>query len=445
MGAIVVALSIVLLRLPVLMGGDSPTTPESLLPLLPFMGVAAFRLMEPVEKFRRARHLGLTILFLLLIVIAGWRAIGPATGYTSHQWRIDTITYVTLAIFGFVIFVRDDLPQRVRAARLALVFAPAVYVAANAILLLGGITTNRVPPPEAKNPAEILGLFGISHLRTFFPLGVGVNTFGITIGAALCMSLVLALRARGRARRFAIAATVISGYAMLLADSRGPLFSALAASFLVVLAGRRFAGRLNRLPFLIPASPFIVFAVLGLLSNSFVAVDVQGRGALATGSNRLYIWKPILNLLGRFDPSQIFGYGAYGQITSGATRGYLYLFRGYSYVPAAHNFVLQTTLDIGYVGLIIVIALMVVSIRSFAEASKVGDVAASALLGGTVYLVLAGFTEAAPTIYSTEAFFFFILLLMAASRISDVPADEQVLASPTSHQPYPSSTTQTQS
>jgi O-antigen ligase len=196
----------------------------------------------------------------------------------------------------------------------------------------------------------------------------------------------------------------------------------------VVLAGRRFAGRLNRLPFQIPASPFIVFAILGLLSNSFVAVAVQGRGALATGSNRLYIWKPILNLLSHFDAAQIFGYGAFGQITSGATQGYLYLFRGYTYVPAAHNFVLQTTLDIGYVGLIIVIGLMVVSIRSFAEVSKLGDLGASALLAGTVYLVLAGFTEAAPTIYSTEAFFFFILLLMAGSRVSDVPGDEPVVA-----------------
>jgi O-antigen ligase len=428
MGAIVVALSIVLLRLPVLLGGDSPTTPESLLPLGPFMGMTAFRLMEPVEQYKRARHLGLTILFLLLIVVAGWRAIGPATGYTSHQWRIDTITYLTLAVFGFVMFVRDDNQQRVRTARLALVFAPAVYVAANVFLLIGGVTTNRVPPPEAKNPAEILGLLGITHLRTFFPLGVGVNTFGITIGAALCMSLVLVMRARGSLRQLAIAATTTSAYAMLLADSRGPLFSALAASFLVVLAGRRFAGRLNRLPFLIPASPFIVFAILGLLSNSFVAVAVQGRGALATGSNRLYIWKPILNLLSHFDAAQIFGYGAFGQITSGATQGYLYLFRGYTYVPAAHNFVLQTTLDIGYVGLIIVIGLMVVSIRSFAEVSKLGDLGASALLAGTVYLVLAGFTEAAPTIYSTEAFFFFILLLMAGSRVSDVPGDEPVVA-----------------
>jgi hypothetical protein len=417
---VVVAFSIVLLRLPVLIGSGSPESRQGLVRLLPFVLVIFARLIEGGDGRRRPAAVLLGGVFLLMIVAAEWRAIGSATGIPFHQWQTDTITYAIVAAFGFVLFIRDSDKERVRSAMMALCFAPAVYVATNVVLRFGGVKPHGVRPLVPQGNAQMLGYLGVHRPRTFFPLTEGVNSFGIVIGLSLVPAIVLAARSKGRARRWAIAAIVSSGYAILLTDSRAATSAAVGAALLVLLLGRKVTvSRLKGVAFLIPASPVIVFGALSLLATGGIAGGGQNR-SLATGSNRLFIWKPILNLLQHPDPSQIFGYGAYGQIASGAAQGYQYLFTDTVLTPGAHSFALQTILDTGYVGLAVVVTLFVLNIRTFADASHRGSVAGSLLLAMTLYLLLIGFTEATPMIYTPEIFMFFILSLAAGTGIATV-------------------------
>jgi O-antigen ligase len=416
---LVTAFSILILRLPVLLGGDNPSTRQSVIFLLPLLVAGTVRFVGAGTPRPAPPRLTIFAVYLLLIVVAGWRGIGADTGYSSHQWKIDALTLCSVAFYGYAVFVRDGDDARVRKQLLALCFAPGIYIGANVLLRSIGVSSgDRVPPPEAHDPDRMLRFFGISHLRTLFPLGVGVNTFGITVGVAVCACLILALRTQGRVRVAALGLGVLSVIAILLADSRGPLLAALGAAGVVALLGKRFGRRVNRLALLIPLSPAIVFGALSLLSHSALTVDAQGSGALATGTTRLFVWQPIVNVLRHVSADRFLGLGAYGHIRSGAYLQYEFLFSGYHYVPAAHNFVLQSALDIGYIGLAVSIALFVVVIRAFADATRAGSAAGATLLASALYLVLVGFTEAAPTVYSPEALFFFLLLALAASRWS---------------------------
>lgn len=423
MSAFVVALSLLFLRSHILVGDDAATTVQ-LVVLLPFLGVITVRLMEPSSHRGNHRQLALTTLFLVTTVVAGWRAVGAQTGYSNQQWVVDTFTYAVVGTFAYCVFVRDANNDRVRRAMLALVFAPAIYVAANVLLRSLDVVSQGHTPPEAVNPAQMLGWLGISHLRTFFPLSAGVNSFGIFAGIALCGCCVLAIRATGRVRLWGVLGTGAGGYGVLVADARGSMAAALTAVAVVLLLSRRFGRSLGRLGLLIPISPILVLGALALLSSSALSGDVQGRGSFASGSNRLYIWEPIFESLDSFNIDQLFGFGAYGQITSGVAQGYAYLFQGYAVVPGAHNLVFQTILDVGYFGLVLLVALFALTIRSLARTEQKGLVASSALLTAVIYMVFIGFTEAVPTVYSIECHFLFVMILIASARASELVGPE---------------------
>src|SRR6202034_1358919 len=88
---------------------------------------------------------------------------------------------------------RSERHQRL----LALLCAPAVYVAANAILHLDGAVSqaslSRVTASVAANtPATLLGKLGIGALRVEFPLAESINDFGIIAASVLASMAVLA-------------------------------------------------------------------------------------------------------------------------------------------------------------------------------------------------------------------------------------------------------------
>jgi hypothetical protein len=416
LSAIVVALSVALLRSPILAGGDSPTTVQQLVVLLPFLGVIVVRLTEPSARAANHLRLALTALLLVVTVVAGWRAIGPQTGYSNQRWLIDGVTYAVAGSFAYCVFVRDANIERVRTARLALVFAPAIYVAANVLLRGLDITPQSRTPPETLNPGQMLGWLGTSHLRTFFPLSSGVNSFGIFAGLAFSGCFILAVRASGWVRLWAGMGAGLGVYAILVADARGSMAASLTAVAVVWLLSKRFGRSLGRLGLLIPVSPILVLGALALLSSSALSGDVEGRGSFASGSNRLYIWEPVFDSLGHFSIKQLFGFGAYGQISSGVAEGYAYLFQGYTVVPGTHNLMFQTILDTGYLGLVLLVAVFALTISSLAGTQNKDLAVTNALLAVMIYFVFIGFTEAVPTVYSIECHLLFLMVLIASAR-----------------------------
>jgi O-antigen ligase len=171
------------------------------------------------------------------------------------------------------------------------------------------------------------------------------------------------------------------------------------ASFSV---GRRFLGA--GLVALLPLSPFLVIGVAGLLANTGAVAALSRTGNdVVTATGRLYIWRPVISFLEHPHAEQLIGYGANGQVTSGVSASYAYLFMSDQTVSnpttvTTHNIVLQTILDYGYIGLVVIGALVAVAVTRLWRASRRYPASPfPAVLALFTVIMLNGMTEALPS------------------------------------------------
>jgi O-antigen ligase len=139
---------------------------------------------------------------------------------------------------------------------------------------------------------------------------------------------------------------------------------------------------------------------------------------LATGNGRIYIWQATQRQLEHSDIFHLlFGFGADGQVTSGASLQYAYLFEGTPnpLLVHVHNLALQTLLDMGIVGLVLLVVTVVIAIARPEATNRLspgGPVAV--LLAGALMLFVTGATETSPT-YRTQDTLVFAMLLFSVS------------------------------
>jgi O-antigen ligase len=308
---------------------------------------------------------------------------------------------------------RSRWPEYIRLAVLA---APAVYVTVNVLMSLAHVAAPNYSAPSSYGSAQILALLGFHSSRATFPLALSPNSFGVGGGAAVVTAVVLAVRFR-RSRRIriaAIAAAAIAFYCVLATDSRGSLVAVVVAILCALWLPRSRAGRaLLFVPVVVlVVSPWFVLDLAHWLGENSALGGALSRTAstLGTASDRQFVWSPALQLIHQMPSSLIFGYGSFGQTTSGVSAGYAYLFHGQAQAAATtslHNLMLQTVFDSGLVGFAAFVGIVWVSVRRLARTATVEPTAAAAL-AGVLYFVLAGYTEATPAIYSPDALVAFI-------------------------------------
>jgi O-antigen ligase len=419
----IVVLAIVWLRLPAAFGIAPPTSIRilALIPLL--VGVVVLLpLKRPVGK---TSMLGVLVaLFVLIVIVSIFRGESAGAYETFHQVIYDAVGICLLAGLGYLYFATAlNVAERERRLFI-LCCAPGAYVAINVALHLGGIkvATSAGEPTTVLNagtPAELLGLFGIHSTRVLFPFADGVNNFGDIAGVALVTSTILALRTTGPARRYPIVLLLAALYGLFATDARGALLSSLGATALILVLGRRrvVAG----IAIFVPFTTAIVRFVLGIVaSTSLVGTFSREGDNLLTASNRTVIWNAVDNFLTSSSPSQLYGYGANGQISSGASLGYEHLFAAAAHPSqyTAHNFMLQTVLDTGYIGLLVFVLLLYLAARRLQRVVALHDsIGSRALLGVLIFVVFAGATDSTPMIYTPETLYFFLLIVTCAAAV----------------------------
>jgi O-antigen ligase len=429
-------LAIVWLKLPVVFGSTPPTNVR-VLALVPLMvGIAVLLPLRRPDRFVSFQG-ALVGLFTLLIIIELFRGESAGVyGSTVLRAYYEAAAICLLLVFGYLYFA-TALSGRERDRRMFILCCiPGVYVATNvAMRIVGFHSPSSVA--AAGTPAQLLGLVGIHTSRVLFPLADGVVNFGDTVGVALAASAILAIRVAGRQRLIAILLLMASAYALLATDARGALLCAIAATILALIIGRHRV--LACLAFLVPATTAIVSFVLGVVAQTSLVGTFSRQGDdLVTATNRTFIWHAILHFLSHPSLTQLYGYGANGQISSGANLGYDYLFYGTpdpgSY--SAHNFMLQTVLDIGYVGLLVFVVLLYLTARRLQEMiTNHGSVPAKALLCTLVYFVLNGATDPSPSLYTIETLYFFLLTATCAAA-ARLPSKREKAYPPMSRNPY---------
>lgn len=308
---------------------------------------------------------------------------------------------------------RSRWPEYIRLAVLA---APILYVTTNVLMSLAHIAAPNYAAPSSYGSAQILALLGFHAARLTFPLALSPNSFGVGGGAAVVTAVVLAVRFRQSKsiRIAAIAGAGVALYSVLATDSRGSLVAVAVAIACALWLPRSRTGRafLFVPVLLLVVSPwFVLDGARWLGENSALGEALNRTGStLGTASDREFVWNPALQLIHQMPSSLIFGYGSFGQTTSGVSAGYAYLFQGQAQAAATtslHNLMLQTVFDSGWVGLVALVGIVCVSVRRLARTATAQPTAAAAL-AGVLYFVLAGYTEATPAIYSPDALVAFI-------------------------------------
>lgn len=410
----VAAGSITIIRVPWLIG-YTPT--KALVALVPIVFACIW--MNAQHKSASYRPLvALTGVYVLILTVALWR--GKSAGMSTKEVVAEAGAVAAMAWFALLL-VRTAPTQRWLWWRLlALALAPATYVLANLLLHFAGFSQT-APDPDlvsATGQAQLLHLIGINVGRTAFPLNPSVNGVGLIAGVGLVSAAMIAIRLDGKVeRRLGIAGAVVCLVCVLMTDTRTSFVLAIGViAFLLFVKRTRLALILG---LIVPFSFLIVEWGLKLIAATPV-VGILSRNPtdFATGNGRSIIWHAVLNTFGTGGVfHQLFGWGANGQFTSGASLHYAYLFainQSPAFVPA-HNLALQTLLDTGLVGLGFLIVLIVVTASRLEAINRLSPKSPVAgLLAGFIMLCVGGATEISPT-YRTQECLLFITILFATT------------------------------
>lgn len=418
---VVVALlgtSLVLLRLPMLF----PEQPGlRLVPLAPLVAVMVFS--GPRTRAVDRTVLGAAIGFVLVIVMTLLR--GAASG-AYGDWKsglVKCAEYSVVAGFAYFAFTRG--PREREADRLrALALAPGAYAVVNLVLYAAGFVNPKADAATAAGaPAQLLGLIGVEMARVVLPLADGVNNFGVVCAMGLAAAVVLVFR-DSPTRTAAAVSGVACAACLLIGDSRLALFGGLGVGALLAVFPRLKG--LSGLALVAPLAPVALIAVLGLVAQSQVGASFTSQGRdLATGSSRVEIWGGVWQHLRQGQVHDLIGYGAGGQIVSGVSESYASVFSTEAdpLIFSTHNGFLQQIIDSGYIGLLVLVGFMVVTVGRLASG---GGALRAALLAGMAAVLIGGITEAAPTYYSSEALAMVIMISMAAVPLVMTPAEANV-------------------
>jgi len=354
----------------------------------------------------------------------------------------DSLLFAVLIVFGAMLIVsaQDDDERKLRIAALAL--APSVYLAVNVAMEVGNFGPNRFVDPgeralSAGEGASLLKLIGISAQRIEFPLASGINTTGAVAAGGFAAAALLAIYSRVFPRRLTVPLAAVSLYGALATDSRVALLVATITIVLTVVAPRvRLA---TPTVLILSLAPATLVAISGQLGGvGFLSTFARGRaGELNSLNGRDYIWKGAWRVAGKLDWHTLVGWGADGQITSGASRNYAYIFRG-SPTPTiytSHDILLQSILDGGYLSLGVYLVTIFVVVQCMDRAIKAAPRSPIVALRASLLVVLfSGITEALPT-YNNDDCLAVALIAFGVAAAMRVPATVRVPSSARSRQP----------
>ena len=350
----------------------------------------------------RPGHLALVLMFLGLFLFSFPRAsalasIDPLTAALEVvKW-----TSVAALLFGTVVAAEGTGVEAPLLRSMAWAFL--LFGIANVLLYAMQVQNSTAMGRYAWNPerALILRYLGFDTVRVQLVFSSGIEPGGTQIAPGLALGLALTrLDRQQRFRRFAWVLVLSSLACILLTDSRTGLLAALAGAA-VVVAPRVLKRRVHWLALVAPAMPLALLLALRSFANDPALGGLEREGAASVGvlSGRPLIWGSIVAFLSRFEPTHLIGYGSWGQVGSGVSARYAALFATEFLDPTragAHNAVLQSVLDVGYIGALLQLALFWRLLRRFARAAEQPNVEgqwANVGLGLTVCLIVLGVTS----------------------------------------------------
>lgn len=376
-------------------------------PLIALLGVCALpRILKPTVPL--AAYAPLVFLYFALVLVAFIRA---------ESLNLVVIWGSFLVFASAVILTANEreLPR----LRNAIALSPAVFVAANVALLAVGVGAG---DSIGDGSAVVLELLGFDANRTLFPMAFGYADFGGAACLGLVGTLMMQRQARGIVQRSVLlVGSLVCVYGLMAVDVRGAFIAVLLSGAVVLLAGPGMRRSLALVALAIPVTAVLATAAVGAVAQTSDALSLNRAGTdPSTLSGRTYIWDVTTDRLGNADFDQIIGdtvgYGAFGPATEGVSQEYA------AFLPSntdaqtgsTHNFAYQTVFDIGYLGLLVVVALFACTISRLANQPR--SAGSDALLAMVLAMVGLGVVDISPSYAAPQVFAVWLMILLVAAR-----------------------------
>jgi len=360
---------------------------------------------------------------MLLMMVAIYR--GSLSGLHSPG----TLGLLPIAVWSCVAAVsmsvglrqgRDPVSSDLTAA--AVLVAVALDPLLNLFLFIAGFRAGPGASAGSWATNESLQLLGFNQARTIFPLVTAPNHIAALGLATVVGGTVIAARARGtRTGTVALGMAAAAALVITLADTRSAIVG--GAIVTVIVLGLRSRARgiaATATVALVATIPWVLSNLSGLISGN-LAIQLSRGGSGDITNSRSLIWDQVTGFVSTSSPlHQLFGWGSYGQVTSGASAFYSSWFSSLlgsgADLVTVHNIGLQMVLDMGFVGLAAWTVLMCGLVWKVARQAL--DPMTEAMLAALLAVVVIGSSESGASIYSAPTLGAWVILTgVLAGRI----------------------------
>lgn len=320
------------------------------------------------------------------------------------------VTVLCFAAFFGQIFLMRAPPQRL--FRYA-IWAVPLYMAANALLLDGGIL-------------HLTELATSGRRLVRMPSLLGANSIAAVAGLGVISAYFLSRKKRGW-RLVPLTLSALSMLVLIACGSRGPLLYTILILMLSVVLPVRWLGRMTATLALLTAvsTPILMFVFISIENMGLADLFLRTGGEqLGVGTGRPLLWQAAIATLGSLDPAHLFGYGYGSALVSGAMPAFYLIFneeafmRGEPFIPTLHNLGLQLIYDTGYIGLALFVLLILRAVKMLRRSDN--DSIVRYCLATISYILLSGFTEPVGSIYNLDVFFVMLVTIAMSLGLKPV-------------------------
>lgn len=306
------------------------------------------------------------VLFLLLLIISLFRT----HSFLNTQFSVIKNVFIIVLFPTFIYFYHQYKNQdgnfSERSFILLIIHVLGIFCLANFLAFV-------LNPTFSSEAATTFRFIGINTKKFVYPLYP--NSHPTKIGSLGGFLVVLSAGFLKHAKpltskeRLTIIVYICVGFIIILmSDSRANLFAAILS--IGVIHFLASANKLSLIKYAVWLLPFSNILFIGLLQStaktSFMSqISRSSSSDISTGNSRKFIYMAANNELAEFKPIHVVGFGEYGPYGAGITKYYMEAKFGYStkeqklLSSVTHNTALQVIFDIGYVGLVVYLLLLV--------------------------------------------------------------------------------------
>ena len=399
------------------------------LPLIGYLAVNGLKCMYSADIsrfqgiFRWSNNIHALLLWLYLIVVIVGALVSYVSGGRNGEMAVaELLMLITIAGFWMLatrrfLFSNGGLASLLDAVSTSLM----IYVFMNVVAAIFGIDN---PGADAKYTHEFVAIFSPAGTRAMFPLAFSGQHFAIDAGILVLMSTWWYGKKTRIGKLMATVMVALGVFVLVAQSARAPVIG-LTICCIYALIWKKLGKRplIIVLLVLITIPVLVVYTDIGVhVANSLKGIGIdlsRSDGDVATLSNRDVIWRSAFHhMFSEANVTQLLlGYGGYGQVVSGISKTYSWLFEN-SYTKSddinTHNTYIQILVDYGLLGVILFAGLIVtLVIRIYCIIGERGDVSErekKVLLLGILYIAVCSVTEVAVTYYAIDLFSMFLLI-----------------------------------